>query len=158
MPWDGTELCVAEVADAGFGPHRVLAGGPGEAVCQVEWDAARALLALTDPDGWWNLYRVGLDGHRGQPGARASGSSAAPCGSSACAGSRRSAAAGTPCCAAGALAILDERSATVTDVETGPHRCGASSLVAADGMLVSSASRADRETRRRDAGPRPPAS
>ena len=62
MPWDGTELCVAEVTADGFGPHRVLAGGPAEAVCQVEWDSADALLAVTDPDGWWNLYRVGLDG------------------------------------------------------------------------------------------------
>jgi dipeptidyl aminopeptidase/acylaminoacyl peptidase len=62
MPWDGTELCVAEIAGDGFGPHRVLAGGPTEAVCQVEWDSADALLAVTDPDGWWNVYRVGLDG------------------------------------------------------------------------------------------------
>ena len=28
----------------------------------VEWDSADALLALTDPDGWWNLHRVALDG------------------------------------------------------------------------------------------------
>ncbi len=62
MPWDGTQLCVAEVTEAGFGPHRVLAGGPTEAVCQVEWDSTDALLAVTDPDGWWNVYRVNLDG------------------------------------------------------------------------------------------------
>ncbi|HKN96889.1 MAG TPA: prolyl oligopeptidase family serine peptidase [Pseudonocardiaceae bacterium] len=58
MPWDGTELCVADIAaDGTFGPHRVVAGGPAEAVCQVDWDGD-ALLALTDPDGWWNLFRV----------------------------------------------------------------------------------------------------
>jgi len=63
MPWDGTELCVAPVAEDGtFGPHRVVAGGPDVAVCQVEWDSADTLLALLDPDGWWNLHRVGLDG------------------------------------------------------------------------------------------------
>ncbi|WP_328616144.1 prolyl oligopeptidase family serine peptidase [Amycolatopsis sp. NBC_00355] len=63
MPWDGTELCVAPVLDDGrFGPHRVLAGGPDVAVCQVEWESADTLLALLDPDGWWNLHRVGLDG------------------------------------------------------------------------------------------------
>jgi len=65
MPWDGTQLCVAEVGTGetgGFGPHRVLAGGPTEAVCQVEWDGPDALLALTDPQGWWNLHRIGLDG------------------------------------------------------------------------------------------------
>ncbi|GAB3145686.1 prolyl oligopeptidase family serine peptidase [Amycolatopsis stemonae] len=63
MPWDGTELCVAPVGEDGsFGPHRVLAGGPDVSVCQVEWETPTALLALLDPDGWWNLHRIGLDG------------------------------------------------------------------------------------------------
>ncbi|WP_344412239.1 prolyl oligopeptidase family serine peptidase [Amycolatopsis minnesotensis] len=63
MPWDETELCVAELTgDGGFGPHRVLAGGPGVSVCQVQWEAGGTLLALLDPDGWWNLHRIGLDG------------------------------------------------------------------------------------------------
>ena len=63
MPWDGTELCLAPVAEDGtFGPHRVLAGGPSIAVCQIEWEDPDTLLALLDPDGWWNLHRVGLDG------------------------------------------------------------------------------------------------
>ncbi|WP_158891721.1 prolyl oligopeptidase family serine peptidase [Amycolatopsis anabasis] len=63
MPWDETELCVAEVAaDGVFGPHRVLAGGPGVSVCQVEWDSPGTLLALLDPEGWWNLHRITLDG------------------------------------------------------------------------------------------------
>ncbi|GAA3884510.1 prolyl oligopeptidase family serine peptidase [Saccharothrix violaceirubra] len=58
MPWDGTELCVARV---GEDTHRVVAGGPAEAVCQVEWDGDD-LLALTDPQGWWNLFRISPDG------------------------------------------------------------------------------------------------
>jgi dipeptidyl aminopeptidase/acylaminoacyl peptidase len=63
MPWDGTELCVAEVlADGTFGPHRVLAGGPHISVCQLEWDSAETLLVMMDPDDWWNLHRVALDG------------------------------------------------------------------------------------------------
>jgi acetyl esterase/lipase len=63
MPWDGTELCVAEVRpDGTFGPHRVLAGGPSVSVCQVEWETSDSLLALLDPAGWWNLHRVSLDG------------------------------------------------------------------------------------------------
>ncbi|GAA4535456.1 prolyl oligopeptidase family serine peptidase [Amycolatopsis samaneae] len=63
MPWDGTELCVAEVMpDGTFGPHRVLAGGTDVAVCQLEWEGPDRLLALLDPDGWWNLHRIGLDG------------------------------------------------------------------------------------------------
>ena len=63
MPWDGTELFVAPVAaDGSFGEARVLAGGPEVAVCQVAWETADRLLALADPDGWWNLHRIGLDG------------------------------------------------------------------------------------------------
>ncbi|HEY0641441.1 MAG TPA: prolyl oligopeptidase family serine peptidase [Pseudonocardiaceae bacterium] len=64
MPWDETALCVAEVTADGLGPHRVLIGNPREAVIQVEWEADGSLLALTDPDGWWNLHRVRLDGTR----------------------------------------------------------------------------------------------
>lgn len=62
MPWDSTQLCVAQVGADGFTPPWVLAGGPREAVCQAEWDGPDALLVMTDPDGWWNLHRVGLDG------------------------------------------------------------------------------------------------
>ncbi|TKG72316.1 dipeptidyl-peptidase 5 [Prauserella endophytica] len=63
MPWDGTELCVAEVHEDGtFGAHHVLAGGPDVSVCQLEWEESGTLLALLDPDGWWNLHRVTLDG------------------------------------------------------------------------------------------------
>jgi dipeptidyl aminopeptidase/acylaminoacyl peptidase len=63
MPWDETELCVADVLpDGTFGPHRVVSGGPGVSICQAEWESDDALLALGDPDGWWNLYRVRLDG------------------------------------------------------------------------------------------------
>ncbi|GHF33785.1 acyl-peptide hydrolase [Amycolatopsis bartoniae] len=63
MPWDEAELCVAEVRPGGaFGPHRVLTGGAGVSVCQLEWESPETLLALADPGGWWNLHRVGLDG------------------------------------------------------------------------------------------------
>lgn len=63
MPWHGTELCVADLrSDGTAGPHRVVAGGPREAVCQFEWDPEGRLLGLTDPDGWWNLHRIDPDG------------------------------------------------------------------------------------------------
>jgi dipeptidyl aminopeptidase/acylaminoacyl peptidase len=65
MPWDGTELCVADIAEDGtLGEHRVVAGGPAEAVCQVEWDGPDTLVALTDPEGWWNLFRIDLTDQR----------------------------------------------------------------------------------------------
>lgn len=61
MPWDSTELVIAEVqGDGTFGPHRVIAGGGGVSVCQVAWDSDGSLVALMDPDGWWNLHRITL--------------------------------------------------------------------------------------------------
>ncbi|MEW2295413.1 prolyl oligopeptidase family serine peptidase [Streptomyces sp. NPDC006743] len=61
MPWDGTELVVAEVdADGRLTAPRTLAGGPEESVAQAEWAADGSLLYASDRGGWWNLYR---DGH-----------------------------------------------------------------------------------------------
>jgi dipeptidyl aminopeptidase/acylaminoacyl peptidase len=62
MPWDGTELRVAEVTPAGgFGPARTVIGGPEESVTQADWAPDGTLLALTDRTGWWNLHRVDPD-------------------------------------------------------------------------------------------------
>ncbi|WP_046730131.1 prolyl oligopeptidase family serine peptidase [Streptomyces humi] len=58
MPWDGTELLVGEVGDDGLlHAVRAVAGGPREAVAQVEWAADGRLLYASDREGWWNLYR-----------------------------------------------------------------------------------------------------
>ncbi|MGV9930956.1 prolyl oligopeptidase family serine peptidase [Streptomyces olivaceoviridis] len=60
MPWDGTELLVADVGEDGRLTHaRTVAGGPDEAVAQVEWSADGRLLYVSDRSGWWNLYRDG---------------------------------------------------------------------------------------------------
>ncbi|MEW2131099.1 LpqB family beta-propeller domain-containing protein [Streptomyces sp. NPDC005435] len=60
MPWEGTELLVAEVGDDGtLGEPDVVAGGTEESVTQVEWSADGRLLYASDRDGWWNLYRDG---------------------------------------------------------------------------------------------------
>ncbi|MFI6813886.1 prolyl oligopeptidase family serine peptidase [Nonomuraea sp. NPDC050328] len=63
MPWDGTELCVAELDESGAAlPYRVVMGGPGVSVVQAEWRGEAELYAVADPTGWWNLHVVGLDG------------------------------------------------------------------------------------------------
>ncbi|MFB8265286.1 prolyl oligopeptidase family serine peptidase [Streptomyces sp. NPDC055955] len=63
MPWDGTELVVADVAgDGTFTGARTAFGGPDESVAQVEWAPDGALVYSSDRSGWWNLYRVGPDG------------------------------------------------------------------------------------------------
>ncbi|MEU6820171.1 LpqB family beta-propeller domain-containing protein [Streptomyces atriruber] len=63
MPWDGTELVVADVREDGaFGVPRVVAGGPEESVAQVDWAPDGRLLYAADRTGWWNLYRAAPDG------------------------------------------------------------------------------------------------
>jgi dipeptidyl aminopeptidase/acylaminoacyl peptidase len=59
MPWDGTELLLAEVREDGtFGPARTVAGGPDESICQADWASDGALLYSGDASGWWNLHRL----------------------------------------------------------------------------------------------------
>lgn len=61
MPWDGTELIVAEVAgDGTLLEARTVAGGPDESIAQVEWGFDGSLLYAGDRTGWWNLYRDGV--------------------------------------------------------------------------------------------------
>ncbi len=63
MPWDGTELWEAPVRpDGSLGPARQVAGGPAEAVYQPEWGPGGLLHFVSDPTGWWNLYRREPDG------------------------------------------------------------------------------------------------
>lgn len=68
MPWDGSELRVADLGPDGVaGPHRTVLGGPEESVFQPEWAGDDALYAVSDRTGWWNVYRVPADG--GEPAA-----------------------------------------------------------------------------------------
>lgn len=54
MPWDETQLCVA---DPDGGGRRVVAGKPGESVLAPQWQPDGALAFISDRTGWWNLYR-----------------------------------------------------------------------------------------------------
>ncbi|WP_329402436.1 prolyl oligopeptidase family serine peptidase [Streptomyces melanogenes] len=59
MPWDGTELILADIGDDGvFEGARPVAGGPGESIAQVDWAPDGRLLFSSDRTGWWNLYRA----------------------------------------------------------------------------------------------------
>ncbi len=70
MPWDGTELCVADLRITEIGPAlahpEVVAGRPdaapgghgdGESVSQPQWAPDGSLWFVSDRSGWWNLYR-----------------------------------------------------------------------------------------------------
>ncbi|WP_305092732.1 prolyl oligopeptidase family serine peptidase [Prescottella sp. R16] len=58
MPWDGTWL---KMLDLESGEVRDLLGGDEESVLQPEWTGTGDLHAISDRNGWWNLYRVGVD-------------------------------------------------------------------------------------------------
>ncbi|MFC4337791.1 prolyl oligopeptidase family serine peptidase [Salininema proteolyticum] len=60
MPWDGTEVHVADIVDGRFANVRTVAGGPEESIPQAEWDGDGALLLASDRGGWWNLHRLDL--------------------------------------------------------------------------------------------------
>src|SRR5215475_3438290 len=58
MPWDGTELWVADVLEDGslYNPFRV-AGVVDESIFQPEWAPSGDLHFVSDRTGWWNIYR-----------------------------------------------------------------------------------------------------
>jgi dipeptidyl aminopeptidase/acylaminoacyl peptidase len=60
MPWNGTTLYLARLADDGTlaGAPEIVAGGPRESIFQPEWIPGTADIAfVSDRSGWWNLYR-----------------------------------------------------------------------------------------------------
>jgi dipeptidyl aminopeptidase/acylaminoacyl peptidase len=59
MPWDGSELRVAELG-AGPGEYQVVMGGDSESVIAPVWRDDRSLYVISDRSGWWNLYLVDL--------------------------------------------------------------------------------------------------
>ena len=61
MPWDGTELRVADLVDGVATNVRTLLGSTTESVLQPEWAADGSVYVLSDRTGFWNLYRVGVD-------------------------------------------------------------------------------------------------
>jgi dipeptidyl aminopeptidase/acylaminoacyl peptidase len=54
MPWDATELVVADLAT---GTERVVAGGSQESVVEPQWAPDGSLTFCSDRTGWWNPYR-----------------------------------------------------------------------------------------------------
>ena len=58
MPWDGTEVWVADVDASGrLRSPQFVAGGPGESIVQPGWSPDGVLHFVSDRSGWWNLYR-----------------------------------------------------------------------------------------------------
>ena len=53
MPWDGTELRMAEIGDS---EQQVIMGGDRESVLAPVWRDDYCLYVVSDRSGWWNLY------------------------------------------------------------------------------------------------------
>lgn len=58
MPWDGSELWLADVlGDGSLANKKLIAGGSAESVFQPEWSPGGELFFVSDRSNWWNLYR-----------------------------------------------------------------------------------------------------
>lgn len=58
MPWDGTELWLADVNENGLlANHSHVAGSESVSIFQPEWSPENILYYVTDESGWWNLAR-----------------------------------------------------------------------------------------------------
>jgi dipeptidyl aminopeptidase/acylaminoacyl peptidase len=62
MPWDGTELWVADVlTDGTIANSTKIAGSRTESIFQPEWAPDGRLYFVGDRTNWWNLYRWNPD-------------------------------------------------------------------------------------------------
>jgi len=58
MPWDGTELWVADLDTSGTLQNAdLVTGSASESIFQPEWSPAGVLHFVAEYTGWWNLYR-----------------------------------------------------------------------------------------------------
>jgi dipeptidyl aminopeptidase/acylaminoacyl peptidase len=58
LPWDGTDLILADVAGDGTVTNaQHVAGGRKDSIFQPEWSPDGTLYFVSDRTGWWNIYR-----------------------------------------------------------------------------------------------------
>ncbi len=58
MPWDGSELFIAQLhSDGTIEKSRRVAGGENESIARLAWGPDGSLYFVSDQTGWWNLYR-----------------------------------------------------------------------------------------------------
>jgi len=58
MPWDGSELWLADLSNEGAVLNqRLVVGGASESVFQPQWSPDGILYFISDRTGWWNIYK-----------------------------------------------------------------------------------------------------
>jgi dipeptidyl aminopeptidase/acylaminoacyl peptidase len=66
MPWDGTELWVADLVERGMLTNaRRVAGSASESIYQPGWSPDGRLVFAGDAGGWWTLYFCDVNGADG---------------------------------------------------------------------------------------------
>jgi dipeptidyl aminopeptidase/acylaminoacyl peptidase len=59
MPWDSTQLWLANLADNTLTDKSLMAGADGdEAIFQPQWSPDNQLYFVSDKNNWWNIYRI----------------------------------------------------------------------------------------------------
>lgn len=66
MPWDGTELFIAEIANGEVKNKRVIAGSRKNPVLSPEWLDNSTIIYIDEESGWWNPWQINLKGERKQ--------------------------------------------------------------------------------------------
>jgi dipeptidyl aminopeptidase/acylaminoacyl peptidase len=61
MPWDGTQLWVADFTKEGLKDIDCVAGSDTESIFEPQWGPDNKLYFVSDKNGWWNLYRIEKD-------------------------------------------------------------------------------------------------
>lgn len=63
MPWDETELWLANIEASGeLNEARCIAGGKNVSIFQPQWSPDSQLYFVSDVTGWWQIYRHQADG------------------------------------------------------------------------------------------------
>ena len=66
MPWDGTELFLADIDGSEVRNKRVIAGSRTNPVLSPEWLDNKTIIYIDEESGWWNPWKVDVEGNRKQ--------------------------------------------------------------------------------------------
>lgn len=62
LPWDATELCLADLnAQGEVTEVTQVAGRQNESIFQPQWSPKGELFYVSDQNNWWNLYQLGQE-------------------------------------------------------------------------------------------------
>lgn len=58
MPWDNTQLWLADINATGLDNIRLIAGNGAESIFQPQWSPDGDVYFVSDRNNWWNLYSI----------------------------------------------------------------------------------------------------